>query len=221
VIDSLESADVLLLLVDATESFGSGDQFVFDMVKEQQRCTFLLLNKTDIVRKEKLLPLIAKYSQAYTFAEVLPVSALKKDNLDLLLDLILKYLPEGPAYYPEDQYTDRPERFLVGEIVREKVLRQTEEELPYATTVLVNRFEDKPEVAVIHCDIYVERASQKKIVIGSQGSRLKQIGTQARLEIESLLQKRVFLELYVKVQPKWRDDGRFLDTMNIGELGEG
>jgi GTPase len=217
VYDSLEGADLLLLLVDAATPFGSGDQFVLDLVKQQQMPTLLLLNKTDILLKEKLLPLIAAYSKEFNFLEILPVSALKGDNLELLVTTIFKYLPEGPPLYPEDQFTDRPERFLAGEIVREKILRQTEEELPYSTTVQVIRFEDKGEVAVINCDIYVERDSQKKIVIGSQGSRLKQIGMDARRDIEKMLQKRVFLELYVRVKPKWRDDGQFLDSLNIGE----
>jgi GTP-binding protein Era len=217
VYDSLEGADLLLLLVDAATPFGSGDQFVLDLVKQQQMPTLLLLNKTDILLKEKLLPLMAAYSKEFNFLEILPVSALKGDNLELLVTTILKYLPEGPPLYPEDQFTDRPERFLAGEIVREKILRQTEEELPYSTTVQVIRFEDKGEVAVINCDIYVERDSQKKIVIGSQGSRLKQIGIDARRDIEKMLQKRVFLELYVRVKPKWRDDGQFLDSLSIGE----
>lgn len=217
VYDSLEGADLLVLLVDASTPFGRGDQFVLDLVKQQQMPTLLLLNKIDVLLKEKLLPLMASYSKEYDFLEILPISALKGDNLELLVNTILKYLPEGPPLYPEDQLTDRSERFLAGEIVREKILRQTEEELPYSTTVEVSRFEDKGEVAVIHCDIYVERDSQKKIVIGSQGSRLKQIGMDARRDIEKMLQKRVFLELYVRVKPKWRDDGQFLDSLSLGE----
>jgi GTP-binding protein Era len=207
--------------VDASTSYGSGDQYVVDLVRERGMKTILLLNKIDLLRKDKLLPLISLYSQKYEFTEIVPISALKRENLDLLVELIFKCLPEGPAYFPEDQYTDRPERFLVGETVREKVLSNTQEELPYSTTVLVARFEEKEELTVIHCDIYVEKESQKKIIIGSQGQKLKKIGTEARLEIENLLGKRVFLELFVKVKPKWRDDPKFLDTLSTESFGSG
>jgi len=214
VYDSLEGTDLLLLIVDASTSFGSGDQYVLDLIRERHVQTFLLLNKTDLVRKDALLPLISLYSGKQPFAEVVPISALQRDNLELLVTLILKYLPEGPPHFPEEQYTDRHERFLVGEMVREKVLLHTHEELPYSTTVQVTRFDESlGQVVVLHCDIFVEKESQKKIVIGSQGQKLKQIGTDARLEIEGLLGKRVFLELFVRVKPKWRDDSRFLDNL--------
>lgn len=214
VYDSLEGTDLLMLIVDASTSFGSGDQYVLDLLRERGLQTFLLLNKIDLIHKQKLLPLISLYSTNHSFAEVVPISALKRDNLELLVSLILKYLPEGPPHFPEEQFTDRHERFLAGEMVREKVLLHTHEELPYSTTVQVTRFdESQAEVVVLHCDIFVEKESQKKIVIGSQGQKLKQIGTQARLDIEALLGKRVFLELFVRVKPKWRDDPRFLDTL--------
>jgi GTP-binding protein Era len=216
VYDSLEGVDLLLVLVDATTLFGSGDQYVIDLIKERGLRTILLLNKIDVLRKDKLLPLISLYSQKTDFAEIVPISALKKENLELLIQLTFKYLPEGPAFYPEDQFTDCHERFLVGELVREKVLLNTAEELPYSTTVVVARFEEKGELTVIHCDIYVERVSQRKIIIGSQGQKLKKIGMEARSEIKSLLGKKVYLELFVKVKPKWRDDLRFLDSMRLG-----
>ena len=221
VYDSLEGTDLILTLVDASTSFGSGDQYVVDLIRERGMKTILLLNKIDLLRKDKLLPLISLYSQKYEFIEIVPISALKRENLDLLVELIFNYLPEGPAYFPGDQFTDRPERFLVGETVREKVLSNTQEELPYSTTVLVARFEEKEELTVIHCDIYVEKESQKKIIIGSQGQKLKKIGTEARLEIENLLGKKVFLELFVKVKPKWRDDPKFLDTLSTESFGAG
>jgi GTP-binding protein Era len=217
VFDSLESTDLLLLLVDASTPFGAGDQYALDLVSERQLKSFLLLNKIDLLGKEKLLPLISLYSQKGKFEEIIPISALKKDNLDLLTQLILKYLPEGAAHFPEEQFTDRHERFLAGEIVREKVLLNTHEELPYSTTVLVKRFdESQEEVVVLNCDIVVEKESQKKIVIGAQGQKLKKIGTEARLDIEALLGKRVYLELYVRVKSKWRDDSRFLDSLRLG-----
>ena len=213
VYDSLEGTDLLLLLVDASTAFGSGDQYVIDLLKERRLPAFLLLNKIDLIRKENLLPLIASYAEKYPFIEVIPISALKKDNLDLLVGLILKQLPEGSPHFPEEQFTDRHERFLVGEIVREKVLANTRDELPYSTTVRITRFdESQPDIVLLNCDIFVEKESQKKIVIGSQGQMLKEIGTKARADIESLLGRRVYLELYVRVKPKWRDDPRFLDS---------
>ena len=213
---SLADIDLLLLLVDASTPFGAGDQYVVDLVKDQGLKTILLLNKIDLLRKDRLLPLISLYSQKCDFVEIVPVSALKGENLALLTELILRYLPEGPAYYPEDQFTDRPERFLVGELVREKILRNTLDELPYTTTVNVERFqEEEAGLVVIHCSIYVERDSHRKIVIGRQGQRLKKIGTEARREIEGLLGKHVYLELFIKVKPRWRDDPRFLDSLGI------
>jgi GTP-binding protein Era len=173
VYNSFEGTDLLLLLIDASTAFGSGDQYVVDLLKQRALPTFLLLNKIDLVRKEALLPLIASYAAKHPFAEIVPISALKKDNLELLISLILKQLPEGPPNFPEEQFTDRHERFLVGEMVREKVLLNTRDELPYSTTVQITRFdESQPDVVVLNCDVVVEKESQKKIVIGSQGQML-------------------------------------------------
>src|SRR5262245_17796812 len=215
VYDALEGTDLLLVLVDATTAFGRGDQYVMDLVRQRGLRTILLLNKIDLLRKDRLLPLISFYSQKFEFAEIVPISALKQDNLELLTQLILKHLPEGPAYYPEEQFTDRQERFLVGELVREKILLNTAEELPYTTTVRVERFEEEANLVRIYCSIYVDKDSHKKIVIGNQARRLKKIGTEARSEIEKLLAKRVYLELFVKVKHRWRDDPRFLDSLGI------
>lgn len=217
--DSFEGADLLLVLVDASARFGSGDQYVLNLIKEKGLATILLLNKIDLLQKEKLLPLIDFYSQRYDFREIVPISALKKDNLDLLMHLILQYLPEGPELFPQDQLTDRPERFLVTEMVREKILLHTHEELPYSTTVRMVRYEDKGDVALIYCDIVVEKESQKKIVIGSQGQKLKAVGIDARHDIEKLTGKRVYLELNVKVRHQWRNDERFLDGLGIESSG--
>ncbi|MFN8008746.1 MAG: GTPase Era [Terriglobia bacterium] len=214
--DALQGVDLLLTLVDASTRFGAGDQFVIDLLRKQSIPSFLLLNKTDLIPKERLLPLISDYSQKYPFVEIVPISALKKDNLDLLLKLIFQQLPEGPSYFPDDQFTDRHERFLVGEFVREKVLHHTREELPFSVAVYVNRFQERDDDFVfLSCDLVVEKPSQRKIVIGSQGQLLKQIGTEARIEIERLLGKRIYLELFVKVQPDWRNDPRFLDALEI------
>jgi GTPase len=213
--DSFDGTDLLLVLVDAAASFGSGDQYVLDLIKEKRPPTLLVLNKIDLLQKEKLLPLISFYSQKHSFLEIVPISALQKDNLDLLLQLILRYLPAGPELFPEDQLTDRPERFLIAEMVRERILANTHEELPYSTTVQVARYEDKNKVVVVYCDIFVEKESQKKIVIGSQGQKLKTIGIESRRNIEKLIGKQVYLELNVKVRPHWRDDPRFLDGLGM------
>jgi len=214
--DALEGVDLLLAIVDASTTFGAGDQFVIELLQKQKLPTFLLLNKVDLVQKQNLLPLMSFYSGKFNFAEIVPISALKKENLDLLLTLILKHLPEGPPYFPEDQFTDKHERFLVGELVREKILHHTREELPFSIAVFVNRFQERDDQLVfLACDIVVERPSQRKIVIGSHGQLLKQIGTEARTDIEKLLGKRVYLELFVKVQPDWRNDPRFLDSIEI------
>ena len=214
--DALQGVDLLLTIVDASTSFGAGDQFVIELLQKQKIPTFLLLNKVDLLQKKTLLPLISFYAEKYSFEEIVPISALKKDNLDLLLTLILKHLTEGPPHFPEDQFTDKHERFLVGELVREKILHHTREELPFSIAVFVNRFQERDDQFVfLACDIVVERQSQRKIVIGSQGQMLKQIGTEARADIEKLLGKRVYLELFVKVQPDWRNDPRFLDSIEI------
>ena len=217
--DSFDGTDLVLLLIDASVPQGSGDRFVLNLIKEKAAKTLLLLNKTDLVRKEKLLPLIASYSKEHEFLEIVPISALKRDNLGLLESLILKHLPEGPAYYPEDEFTDRSERFLVAELVREKVLYHTREELPYSTTVLIASYEDRDKLALIHSDIYVEKESQKKIIVGREGQTLKKIGIDARKDIERLVGKQVYLELYVKVKPRWRDDLRFLDNLSREAMG--
>lgn len=216
---SFEGTDLLMVLVDAAASFGSGDQYVLDLIREKGLATILLLNKIDLLQKEKLLPLISFYSQKYNFLEIVPISALKRDNLDLLTQLILRYLPDGPELFPEDQLTDRPESFLVAEMVRERILAHTHEELPYSTTVQVARYEDKSRVVMIYCDVYVEKESQKKIVIGNQGQKLKTIGIESRRNIEKLVGKQVYLELNVRVRPHWRDDPRFLDGLGMESSG--
>ena len=214
VYDALEGIDLLLAMVDVTAAFGSGDRYLLELIRQRNLPTLLLLNKIDLLAKARLLPLMDFYARQHPFAEIIPVSALKGDNLDLLLEQILKYLPRGPAYFPDSQFTDSPERFLAVEMVREKVVRHTEKELPYSTIVVLNRFEEDEEAPMvrIYCDICVERESQRKIVIGRQGQKLKTIGTAARKDIERLLGKPVYLDLFVKVRPKWRDDPRFLDN---------
>ena len=210
VYDALEGCDLLLLIVDASAKFGTGDQFVLDIVKKTGQPAFLLLNKIDAVEKQKLLPLIEQYRALHEFADVIPISALKRDGLDTLLAAVIKALPEGPRYFPKDQITDQPERFLVAELIREQVLLATEQEVPYATTVLIEQYEEGARLTRIAATIYCERDGQKAILIGKQGANLKKIGTAARLQIQSLLNTKVFLELFVKVRAGWRDSRDFV-----------
>jgi GTPase len=210
VYDALEGCDLLLLIVDATEKFGAGDKFVLDIVKKSGQPCFLLLNKIDKLEKQRLLPLIAEYQERHDFAEVIPISAMKRQGLDTLLNAVVKALPEGPYYFPKDQITDQPERFLVAELIREQVLLATEQEVPYATTVLIEQYQEGDRLTRIAATIYCEREGQKAILIGKRGATLKKIGTAARLQIEHLLNTKIFLELFVKVRPGWRDSRDFV-----------
>jgi GTP-binding protein Era len=212
--DAVEGCDLLLLIVDAAQKFGSGDQFALDLVKRSQLKTFLLLNKIDLVEKDKLLPVIEHYSALHSFAEVIPISAAKKDGLDLLLNKVVATLPDGPQYFPPGQITDQPERFVAAELIREQVLVLTHQEVPYATTVIVERFEESEKLVNIAAAIFVERDGQKAIIIGRQGAMLKEIGTRARLAIERLLNKRVYLELFIKVRGGWRESRQFVDELD-------
>ncbi len=211
VYDALEGCDLLLLIVDATAKFGTGDQFALDIAKKSGQPCILLLNKIDALDKQKLLPLIAEYKSLHDFAEVIPISALKRDGLDMLLDTVVRALPEGPRYFPKDQLTDQPERFLVAELIREQVLLTTEQEVPYSTTVLIEQYEEGARLTRIAAAIFCEREGQKAILIGKKGATLKKIGTAARLQIEKLLNTKVFLELFVKVQAGWRDSRQFVE----------
>ena len=211
---ALESRDIILLMVDATEKTGPADQQVLDLVKKTGGTTFLLLNKIDRLLKEKLLPLIDHYSKLHEFTEIIPISAAKKEGLEVLVDKIIRFLPEGPRYFPEDQFTDLPEKFIAAEIVREKILLKTGKELPYATAVVVERFEDSDKLIKIAAAIYCEREGQKGILIGKGGQKLKEIGTAARIELEELLGKKIFLELFVKVKPGWRESAAFVEELD-------
>jgi len=213
--EALEGCDLVLVIMDVTHRFDPRDQFALDLLKQSGTKAFLILNKVDLIReKAKLLPLIEDYRKLYPFSEVIPISALKRKGLDVLLDLVISALPAGPAYFPEDQVTDQPARFMAAEIVREQVLLNTKEELPYATTVIVESFEEGKRLTRIAATIYCERASQRGILVGKGGQMLKKIGTAARLQIERMLGTKVFLELYVKVQPGWRDSRAFIEELD-------
>lgn len=216
VTDALSSVDLILLMVDSTKPMGQGDRFVLDMLKGITTPVFLLLNKVDVVRnKTALLPLIASYNELHSFAEVIPIAALTGDAVQLLIGKIFDHLPVGPMLYPEDEMTDQPERVLAAELVREKLLQVTGEELPYVTAVFTERWEEAAEITRIHCLIYVERPSHRGIVVGKAGSRLKEIGSLARADIEQLLGKPVFLNLFVKIREHWRNDERTLNELGI------
>jgi GTP-binding protein Era len=175
---------------------------------------FLLLNKIDRIEKGKLLPIIDEWRKLHDFKEIIPISALKRSGLEVLLERVLQFLPEGPRYFPEDQVTDQPARFMAAEIVREQVLQATKEEVPYSTTVLVEEFEEGERLTRIAAAIYCEREGQKAILVGKRGQMLKKIGTAARVQIEKMLGTKVFLELFVKVRPGWRDSREFVDGLD-------
>src|SRR5450631_3309843 len=213
--EGLEGCDLVLVIMDVTRKFDPRDQFALDLLRRPKTKAFLVLNKVDLIReKSKLLPLIEQYRKLYDFAEVIPISALKRNGLDTLLDMVIAVLPAGPAYFPEDQVTDQPARFMAAEIIREQVLLNTSEEIPYATTVLVENFEQGARLARIAATIYCERDGQKGILVGKGGKMLKKIGTSARLQIERMLGTKVFLELYVKAEPGWRDSRRFVEELD-------
>lgn len=212
---ALEGCDLILHIVDASRRFGDEERFAIDLVKKSQTTAILLLNKIDAVReKDRLLPMIDEWRQRYDYREIIPISALKKKGLDELLDSVVRNLKDGPAYFPADQVTDQPVRFLVAEIIREHVLLNTGEEVPYAATVVIERYEEGNRLDRIAAVIFIERDGQKAIVIGRGGSMLKKIGTAARLEIERMVGKKVFLELFVKVRPGWRESSDFIEGLD-------
>jgi GTP-binding protein Era len=213
--EALEGCDLVLVIIDVSRKLDPRDEFALDMIRRTKTKAFLLLNKVDRIReKSKLLPLIEQYRKLYDFAEVFPISALKRNGLDALLDRVLEVLPAGPAYFPEDQVTDLPARFMAAEIIREQVLLNTSEEIPYATTVIVENFEEGQRLTRIAATIYCERTGQKGILVGKGGQMLKKIGTSARIQMERMLSTKVYLELYVKAEPGWRDSRRFVDELD-------
>ncbi len=213
--EALEGCDLVLVIIDVTHKLDARDQFALDLVKQSNVKAFLILNKIDLIHeKSKLLPLIEDYRKLYDFTEVVPISALKRKGLDDLLQTILAALPSGPTYFPEDEITDQPARFMAAEIIREQVLLNTSEEIPYATTVIVDDFEEGKKLTRIAATIYCEREGQKGILVGKGGQMLKKIGTAARIQIERMIGTKVFLELYVKAEPGWRDSRAFVEELD-------
>lgn len=214
--EALEGCNLILLLVDAAHRRDSNDEFILDMAKKSGTPIFLILNKVDLLRgkKQELLPLIEEFSKLHDFQAVIPISARKKDGLDVLLGKLIEALPEGPRYFSEDQVTDQPVRFMAAETIREQILLETSEEIPYSVTVVIDQFEEGAKLTRIAGTIFCEREGQKAILIGKRGQMLKKIGTSARLQIEKMVGTRVFLELFVKVQPGWRESRDFVEDLD-------
>jgi GTPase len=203
---ALEGIDILLMMVDASRTQPHADSLLIEKGQRFRGKTILALNKIDLVPKPKLLPLLDAFAKAFPFAALVPISARKGDGCKALLEEILKELPEGEPFFPEDQITDQPERFLVGEIIREKAIDLTYHEVPHALAVVIDQFEESPKLLRIHATLHVERDSQKKILIGHKGEMLKKIGTAARKELEALLGTKIFLAMFVKVVADWREN---------------
>lgn len=214
--EALNGCDLVLMITDAAKKNEEADEFLLDLVKSSKTPAFLLLNKIDLLRAEKrqLLPLIDRYSSLHQFREIIPISARRSEGLDLLLNKLTESLPEGPAYFPENQITDQPARFMAAELVREQVLLATSEEVPHSTTVAIDQFEEGRKLTRIAATIYCEREGQKRILIGHRGEMLKKIGTAARIEIEKMLGTKVFLELFVKVRAHWRESRGFVEELD-------
>jgi len=211
--EALNEVDVILFMVEPHEP-DKGDKTIIELLKKIQSPVFLMINKIDSIKKPELLPLIDQFKGLYPFKDIIPISALKKDGINLLIEKICKYLPHGPLYYPDDLITDKLERFMVSEIIREKVMEMTEEEVPHSVAVEVAEWKEREDGLVsISCNIYVERDGQKGIIIGKKGTMLKSIGSAARVDIEHLLNTKVFLELWVKVKKNWRNDEQLLKEL--------
>jgi GTP-binding protein Era len=219
-VKSIGQGDLVLWLVDVGEALGPGDRHVRDVLRSAGRPVILGINKIDTVAKPKILPVIDAFRVLLDFAEVVPLSALTGESVELLTELLLSHLPEGERLYPEDFLTDLPERFFVAEMVRERLLEHTREEIPYVTGVVVESFKEEADLVRIHATIYVERDGQKAIVIGKGGSMLKTVGTEARRQIEDFLGAKVFLGLFVKVREGWREDPRVLAEMGLADRRE-
>lgn len=217
---SIDDVDIILFLMDVTMPFGKGDNFVLDKIKQAKKPTFLILNKVDKIKKDYLLELILKYKDIYDFKEIIPISALKKDNVTELINTLKKYLPDNVKYFPDEELTNTTIEFRAAELIREKVLRLTDEEVPHAVTCVVERYEDKKDKAIITATIIVERDSLKSIIIGKQGKMLKSIGSKARQDIEKMVGKKVYLDLFVKTIKNWRDKEKYLRELGFYDISE-
>ena len=215
---SVNDVDVILFLVDITESLGKGDMFVIDVLKNVRVPVILVINKIDKLPKEEILKKIDEYKDLYNFDEIIPVSARKKDNVDRLIAVLKTKLTDNIKYYDDEIYTDKPINFIVSELIREKILELTFEEVPHSVSVVTDLMEYNKDAVNIKATIVVDRENLKRILVGKNGSMIKEIGTRARMEIEPLLKKNVYLELFVKVIPKWRDREKFLNEIGFKEF---
>lgn len=216
--NTLAEIDAIMFMVNINEEIGRGDEYIMEMLKHVDTPVFLVLNKIDLVHPEDLMPKIEQYQTYMDFTEIVPISALEGHNVDHFIEVLKSYLPEGPKYYPDDQISDHPEQFVVSELIREKILHLTSEEIPHSIGVNVDRMIKESESRVrIEATIFVERNSQKGIVIGKGGKKLKEVGKRARLDIEHLLGSKVYLELWVKVQKDWRNKVNFIRQMGYIE----
>ena len=217
---SIDDVDVILFLVDVSEELGGGDKFIIELLKEVNKPVILLLNKIDKIKKDKILLKIDEYKNLYNFNEIIPISAYKKDNVDRLLNVLENYLPDSIQYFDKETVTSSPDSFVISELIREKVLELTEEEVPHSVTCITEKIEYSKNVVNINALIVVDRENLKGIIIGKQGNMIKEIGTRARLDIQEYLGKKVYLELFVKVMPKWREREKILNEMGFNDFSE-
>ena len=217
---SVNDVDIVLFLVDVTEKIGAGDKYIINKFKEIDKPVFLLLNKIDKIKKEKLFEIILSYNKLYEFKEVIPISALKNDGINQLIKTLKKYLKDNVKYFPDEDLTNTTKEFRVSELIREKVLRLTNDEVPHTVTCVVDEYIEKKEKVIINATIIVERDSVKSIIIGKQGSMLKQIGTKARIDIEKMLDKKVYLSLFVKTIKNWRDKEKYLKELGFYDIDD-
>lgn len=217
---SLNDVDIILFLIDVTKEFGRGDNFILEKIKEVNKPVFLILNKVDKIKKDELFSLITKYKDLYDFKEIIPLSAIKNKNVDELINTLKKYLPDNVMYYPESDITNTSLEFRIAELIREKVLRLTKEEVPHAITCVTENLDISKDKAIIDATIIVERDSLKSIIIGKGGSMLKEIGSKARSDIEDMLDKKVYLNLYVKSVKNWRDKEKYLKELGFYDIDE-
>lgn len=217
---SLNDVDIILFLIDVTKEFGRGDNFILEKIKEVNKPVFLILNKVDKIKKDELFSLITKYKDLYDFKEIIPLSAIKNKNVDELINTLKKYLPDNVMYYPESDITNTSLEFRIAELIREKVLRLTKEEVPHAITCVTENLNISKDKAIIDATIIVERDSLKSIIIGKGGSMLKEIGSKARSDIEDMLDKKVYLNLYVKSIKNWRDKEKYLKELGFYDIDE-
>ncbi len=217
---SLNDVDIILFLIDVTKEFGRGDNFILEKIKEVNKPVFLILNKVDKIKKDELFSLITKYKDLYDFKEIIPLSAIKNKNVDELINTLKKYLPDNVMYYPKSDITNTSLEFRIAELIREKVLRLTKEEVPHAITCVTENLNISKDKAIIDATIIVERDSLKSIIIGKGGSMLKEIGSKARSDIEDMLDKKVYLNLYVKSIKNWRDKEKYLKELGFYDIDE-